>query len=124
MVSCRTPRWDAAGVGGHDRAVGAGGAAQLAETYRGSWIYEPGTVFADLAAVVADGADCIDAVEQRCGDREHVFGPPPRGPPCRNAGVGATVQWRVDAASATTIVSAYFICELRYCYVDDDAGDP
>ena len=34
----------------------------------------PGAVFADLAAAVADGADCIDGVGQRCGDREHVFG--------------------------------------------------
>ena len=31
-------------------------------------------MFADLAAAVADGADCIDAVGQLCGDREHAFG--------------------------------------------------
>ena len=49
--------------------------AALADTYRGPWTHAPGDVFADLAAAVADGADCIDGVAQRCGDREHVFGP-------------------------------------------------
>ncbi|MEB3065327.1 transposase, partial [[Mycobacterium] zoologicum] len=48
--------------------------AALADTYRGPWRHAPGDVFADLAAAVADGADCIDGVGQRCGDREHVFG--------------------------------------------------
>jgi hypothetical protein len=47
----------------------------LADTYKGPWVYAPGAVFADLAAAVADGADCIDGVGQLCGDREHVFGP-------------------------------------------------
>ncbi|KZS56177.1 IS1380 family transposase [Mycobacterium ostraviense] len=49
--------------------------AVLADTYKGPWIHAPGAVFADLAAAVADGADCIDGVGQLCGDREHVFGP-------------------------------------------------
>jgi hypothetical protein len=49
--------------------------AALADTYRGPWVYAPGEVFADLAAAVADGADCIDGVGQLCGDREHVLGP-------------------------------------------------
>jgi hypothetical protein len=40
----------------------------LADTYRGPWTYAPGAVFADLAAAVADGADCIDGVGQRCAD--------------------------------------------------------
>ena len=48
--------------------------AVLADTYKGPWVYAPGEVFADLAAAVADGADCIDGVGQLCGDREHVFG--------------------------------------------------
>ena len=48
--------------------------AALADTYRGPWVYAPGEVFADLAAAVADGADCIDGVGQLCGDREHVLG--------------------------------------------------
>jgi hypothetical protein len=62
--------------------------AALADTYRGPWSYEPGAVFADLAAAVAGGADCIDGVGQRCGDREHVFGP----------AASTTTMWRlVDA---------------------------
>jgi hypothetical protein len=62
--------------------------AALADTYRGPWIYEPGAVFADLAVAVADGADCIDGVAQRCGDREHVLG----------AAASTTTMWRlVDA---------------------------
>src|SRR5258708_12640492 len=48
--------------------------AALADTYHGLWIHAPGAVFADLAAAVADGADCIDGVGQACGDREHLFG--------------------------------------------------
>jgi len=59
--------------------------AALADTYRGPWVYAPGEVFADLAAAVADGADCIDAVGQLCGDREHVFG----------AAASTTTKWRL-----------------------------
>jgi hypothetical protein len=67
--------------------------AALADTYRGPWVYAPGDVFADLAAAVADGADCIDAVGQLCGDREHVLG----------AKASTTTMWRlvderIDAA--------------------------
>ena len=67
--------------------------AVLADTYRGPWIYDPGSVFADLAAAVAGGADCINGVGQRCGDREHVFGP----------AASTTTMWRlvdqrIDAA--------------------------
>jgi hypothetical protein len=29
--------------------------AALADTYRGPWVYEPGAIFADLAAAVAGG---------------------------------------------------------------------
>ena len=49
--------------------------AALADTYRGPWTHAPGDVFADLAAAVADGADCVDGVGQLWGDREHAFGP-------------------------------------------------
>ena len=59
--------------------------AVLADTYRGPWIYAPGAVFADLAAAVADGADCVDGVGQRCADREHVFGP----------AASTTTMWRL-----------------------------
>ncbi len=67
--------------------------AALADTYRGPWVYAPGEVFADLAAAVADGADCIDGVAQLCGDREHVLG----------AKASTTTMWRlvderIDAA--------------------------
>lgn len=67
--------------------------AAVADTYRGPWVYAPGEVFADLAAAVADGADCIDGVGQLCGDREHVFG----------AKASTTTMWRlidecIDAA--------------------------
>jgi hypothetical protein len=65
--------------------------AALADTYRGPWVHDPGAVFADLAAAVAEGADCIDGVGQRCGDREHVFGP----------AASTTTMWRlVDARVA------------------------
>ena len=46
----------------------------MADTYRGPWTHAPGEVFADLAAAVADGADCVDGVGQLWGDRSHVFG--------------------------------------------------
>ncbi len=48
--------------------------AVLADTYKGPWIHAPGDVFADLAAAVADGADCVDGVGQLWSDREQVFG--------------------------------------------------
>ena len=57
--------------------------------------------FADLAAAVADGADCIDGVGQLCGDREHVFG----------AKGSTTTMWRlvdqrIDAAHLPKVRSA------------------
>ena len=67
--------------------------AALADTYRGPWTHAPGAVFADLAAAVADGVDCVDGVGQLWGDREHAFG-----------AVGSTatlwrlVDERIDAA--------------------------
>jgi hypothetical protein len=75
--------------------------AVLADTYKGPWTYAPGAVFADLAAAVADGADCIDAVGQLCGDREHVFG----------AKASTTTMWRlvdqrIDAAHLPKIRDA------------------
>ena len=57
----------------------------LADTYKGPWVYAPGAVFADLAAAMADGADCIDGVGQLRGDREHVFG----------AAASTTTMWRL-----------------------------
>lgn len=59
--------------------------AALADTYRGPWVYAPGEVFADLAAAVADGADCIDGGGHLCGDREHAWG----------AKASTTTMWRL-----------------------------
>ena len=59
--------------------------AVLADTYKGPWVHAPGAVFADLAAAVADGADCIDGIGRLCGDREHVFG----------AKASTTTMWRL-----------------------------
>jgi hypothetical protein len=75
--------------------------AALADTYRGPWVYAPGDVFADLAAAVADGADCIDGVGQLCGDREHAFG----------AKASTSTMWRlvderIDAAHLPGIWAA------------------
>ena len=75
--------------------------AVLADTYKGPWVYAPGAVFADLAAAVADGADCIDGVGQLCADREHVFG----------AKASTTTMWRlvderIDAAHLPKVRAA------------------
>ncbi|WP_054814373.1 IS1380 family transposase [Nocardia arizonensis] len=82
--------------------------AVLADTYRGPWVYAPGAVFADLAAAVADGADCIDGVGQRCGDREHVFG----------AAASTTTMWRlvderIDAAHLPGIRCARAVARAK-----------
>ena len=75
--------------------------AALADTYQGPWIHAPGDVFADLAAAVADGADCVDGVGQLWGDREQVFG----------AVASTTTLWRlvderIDAAHLPAIRAA------------------
>ena len=36
--------------------------AVLADTYKGPWVHDPGRVFTDLAAAVADGADCVSGI--------------------------------------------------------------
>ncbi|HTX94452.1 MAG TPA: IS1380 family transposase [Mycobacterium sp.] len=75
--------------------------AALADTYNGPWIHAPGDVFADLAAAVADGADCVDGVGQLLGDREQLFG----------AVASTTTLWRlvderIDAAHLPAIRAA------------------
>jgi Transposase DDE domain group 1 len=57
----------------------------LADTYKGPWIHAPGDVFADLAAAVADGADCVDGVGSLFADREQAFG----------VGASTTTLWRL-----------------------------
>lgn len=75
--------------------------AALADTYNGPWIHAPGDVFADLAAAVADGADCVDGAAQLWADRDQVFGL-----------VGSTttlwrlVDERIDAAHLPAIRAA------------------
>ena len=44
--------------------------AALAGTYKEPWIHAPGDVFADLAAAVANGADCVDGAAQLWTDHE------------------------------------------------------
>lgn len=85
----------------HRTGLSAQVSAALADTYRGPWVHAPGEVFVDLAAAVADGADCIDAVGQLCGDREHVFGP----------AASTTTMWRlidqrIDAAHLPRVRAA------------------
>ena len=75
--------------------------AALADTYRGSWIHAPGDVFADLAAAVADGADCVDGVGQLLGDREQVFGPV-----ASTTTLWRCVDERIDAAHLPAIRAA------------------
>jgi hypothetical protein len=59
--------------------------AALADTYRGHWIYEPGAVFADLVAAVADRAT-VSTGSERAALIASMFSalPPPR--PRRAAG--------------------------------------
>ncbi len=69
-------------------------AAVLADTCRGPWIHSPGAVFTDLAAAVADGADCVKEAAQFWADREHVFGPVASLPGCGGCAVSADVLLR------------------------------
>ena len=51
-----------------------GVSAVLADTYKGPWLHDPGRVFTDLAAAVADGADCVAGIGA-LGDQEAQHGP-------------------------------------------------
>jgi len=75
--------------------------AALADTYQGPWTHAPGEVFADLAAAVADGADCVDGVGQLWGDREHAFGPV-----ASTTTLWRLVDERIDAARLPRIRAA------------------
>jgi hypothetical protein len=75
--------------------------AALADTYQGPWTHAPGDVFADLAAAVADGADCVDGVGQLWGDREHAFGPV-----ASTTTLWRLVDERIDAARLPRIRAA------------------
>jgi hypothetical protein len=102
--------------------------AALADTYRGPWVYAPGEVFADLAAAVADGADCIDGVGQLCGDREHVLGAKPSTTTmwrCVDERIDAAHLPRVRAARAAARSAAWSAgaapASGQWLYIDIDA---
>lgn len=46
----------------------------LADTFKGPWLHDPGRVFTDLAAVVADGADCVSGIGA-VGRSQGQYGP-------------------------------------------------
>ncbi len=46
----------------------------LADTFKGPWVHDPGSVFTDLAAAVADGADCMSGIGQLL-DQQAQHGP-------------------------------------------------
>ena len=46
----------------------------LADTYKGPWVHDPGRVFTDLAAAVADGADCVSGIGALV-DQQVLHGP-------------------------------------------------
>ncbi len=73
----------------------------LADTYQGPWTHAPGDVFADLAAAVADGTDCVDSVGSLWGDRQQVFGPV-----ASTTTLWRLVDERVDAAHLPGIRAA------------------
>jgi hypothetical protein len=75
--------------------------AALADTYKGPWRHAPGAVFADLAAAVADGADCVQGAGQLWADREQVFGPV-----ACTATLWRCVDERIDAAHLPGIRAA------------------
>ena len=75
--------------------------AALADTYQGPWTHAPGDVFADLAAAVADGADCVEGVGQLWGDREQLFGPV-----ASTTTLWRLVDERIDAARLPRIRAA------------------
>ncbi len=52
----------------------AGVTQVLADAYAGPWLHEPGRVFTDLAAAVADGADCVSGIAV-VGDQSDLHGP-------------------------------------------------
>src|SRR6476660_10507616 len=74
--------------------------AVLADTYRGPRVHDPGRVFTDLAAAVADGADCVSGVGSLV-DQQVQHGPV----------ASLTTTWRlldqrVDAAHLLAVKAA------------------
>ena len=72
----------------------------LADTYKGQWVHDPGRVFTDLAAAVADGADCVSGIGSLV-DQQAQHGPV----------ASVTTAWRlidarVDAAHLAGVKTA------------------
>src|SRR5664279_6148282 len=72
----------------------------LADTYKGQWVHDPGRVFTDLAAAVADGADCVSGIGSLV-DQQAQHGPV----------ASVTTAWRlidarVDAAHLAGVKAA------------------
>lgn len=72
----------------------------LADTYKGPWLHDPGRVFTDLAAAVADGADCVSGIGHLV-DQQAQHGPV----------ASVTTTWRmlderVDAAHLELVKKA------------------
>jgi hypothetical protein len=94
-----------AGVGllrevGDLSGLSAGVSGVLADTYKGLWLHDPGRVFTDLAAAVADGADCVSGIGSLV-DQQAQHGPV----------ASVTTAWRlidarVDAAHLAGVKAA------------------
>ncbi|ACV80763.1 IS1380 family transposase [Nakamurella multipartita] len=74
--------------------------AVLADTYKGPWLHDPGRMYADLAAAVADGADSVSGIGTLI-DQQAQHGPV----------ASVTTAWRlidgrVDAAHLTGVKQA------------------
>ena len=72
----------------------------MADTYKGQWVHDPGRVFTDLAAAVADGADCVSGIGSLV-DQQAQHGPV----------ASLTTAWRlidarVDAAHLAGVKAA------------------
>jgi hypothetical protein len=72
----------------------------VADTYSGPWLHDPGRVFCDVAAAVADGADCVSGIAS-LRDRPVLHGPVASTPTAWRL-----VDRRIDAAHLPRIKAA------------------
>jgi len=80
--------------------LSAGAGEVLADTYKGRWLHDPGRVFTDLAAAVADGADCVSGIGQLVDQRAQ------HGPVASVSTAWRLIAHRVDAAHLAGIKTA------------------
>jgi hypothetical protein len=78
----------------------------LADTYGADWVHAPGRVFADLAAVVADGGDCVSGIGV-LADREQLFGSVP------SVSTAWRLVQRIDARHLVQLAAARAIARRR-----------